>query len=106
MADNKATSAEKRLAELQSEHGELVVEEVTGIACRRPKWAELDAFISKADKGSKLGAMRDLVISTAVYPSLEEVKAAILERPGVVATLANQLTGVAGFDLAAVVRKS
>jgi hypothetical protein len=97
---------EEKLTELQGEHSEIVSEPITGIVCRRPKWAELDAFISKADKGSKLAAMRDLVITTAVHPTLDEVKAEIQKRPGVVVTLANSLTGVAGFDLAADVRKS
>ena len=96
---------EEQLAAFQGEHGEIVAEQVTGIVCRRPRWAELDAFITKADKG-KLGAMRDLVITTAVHPSLEEVKQRIQERPGVVVGLANALTGVAGFDLSAEVRKN
>jgi hypothetical protein len=86
------------IAELSASHGQVVAEPTTQIVCRKPTYAELNAFLSKFD-GAKLDACRDLVISTAVHPERDELKRRYQESPGVLIPIATAVSQVGGATL-------
>lgn len=101
LIDINSQEMQSKVAELKQKHGPLRLLQHMGhgVIIRRASEAEWEAYFAMmADTLKRSGAMRFLVETTAVYPSLADVQATFRAIPGLVQNFGAEASSFNGLD--------